>query len=71
VPDRVWALGDCAEVAGRVGGTVEPILRQARTVAGAIVGRPERFIARDPVWVVKTACLPLTIRPAAVEAGGR
>ncbi len=72
VPGRVWALGDCAEVDGRVGGTVEPILRQARTIAGAIVGRPERYIAREPVWVVKTACLPLTIRPAAVlEAGAR
>jgi rubredoxin-NAD+ reductase len=71
VPGRVWALGDCAQVDGRVGGTVEPILRQARTIAGAIVGRPERYIARDPVWVVKTACLPLTIRPAAAEAGAR
>ena len=67
VPGRVWALGDCAEVDGRVGGTVEPILRQARTVAGGIVGRPERYLSRDPVWVVKTACLPLTIRPAAPE----
>lgn len=68
VPERVWALGDCAEVDGRVGGTVEPILRQARTIAGAIVGRPEPYAARTPVWVVKTACLPLTIRPAALDA---
>jgi rubredoxin-NAD+ reductase len=65
VPGRIWALGDCAEVDGRVGGTVEPILRQARTIAGAIVGRPERYLAREQLWVVKTACLPLTIRPAA------
>jgi rubredoxin-NAD+ reductase len=71
VPGRVWALGDCAEVDGRVGGTVEPIRRQARTIAGEIVGRPERYIARDPVWVVKTACLPLTIRPTPVEAAAR
>ncbi len=66
--ERVWALGDCAEVDGRVGGTVEPILRQARTIAGAIAGRPERYLARDPVWVVKTACLPLTVRAAAAPA---
>jgi rubredoxin-NAD+ reductase len=70
VPQRIWALGDCAEVDGRVGGTVEPILRQARTIAGAIVGRPERYFARDPVWVVKTASLPLTIRPAALARAG-
>jgi rubredoxin-NAD+ reductase len=70
VPDRIWALGDCAEVGGRVGGTVEPILRQARTIAGAIVGRTERYVARDPVWVVKTACLPLTIRPGVAERAG-
>jgi rubredoxin-NAD+ reductase len=59
----IWALGDCAEIDGRVGGTVEPILRQARTIAGAIVGRPEPFAAREPVWVLKTPSLPLTIRP--------
>ncbi|MFM1989099.1 MAG: hypothetical protein RJA99_2056 [Pseudomonadota bacterium] len=69
VPERVWALGDCAEVDGRVGGTVEPILRQARTIAGAIAGRPERFVPRPPVWVVKTPSLPLTLRPSPVEAG--
>jgi rubredoxin-NAD+ reductase len=67
--DGVWALGDCAEVDGRVGGTVEPILRQARTIAGAIVGRPEPFASRPPVWVLKTPSLPLTIRPAATAAG--
>jgi rubredoxin-NAD+ reductase len=66
--DGVWALGDCAEVDGRVGGTVEPILRQARTIAGAIVGRPDRYRPRDPVWVLKTPSLPLTIRPIPMPA---
>jgi rubredoxin-NAD+ reductase len=60
----VFALGDCAEVDGRLGCTIEPIHRQARTIAGAIVGRPVAYEARDPVWVVKTPSLPLTIRPA-------
>jgi rubredoxin-NAD+ reductase len=65
---RVFALGDCAEVDGRLGCTVEPIGRQARTIAGAIVGRPEPYVARDPVWVVKTPSLPLTIRPVPADA---
>jgi rubredoxin-NAD+ reductase len=65
---RVFALGDCAEVDGRLGCTVEPIGRQARTIAGAIVGRPEPYVARDPVWVVKTPSLPLTIRPVFADA---
>ena len=69
VPDRIWALGDCAEIDGRVSGTIEPILRQARTIAGAIAGRPQRYFAREPVWVLKTACLPLTIRPAPQSTG--
>jgi rubredoxin-NAD+ reductase len=69
VPERIWALGDCAEVDGRVGGTVEPILRQARTIAGGIVGKPHRYVPRPPVFVVKTPSLPLTLRPPVVETG--
>jgi len=66
---RVFALGDCAEVDGRLGCTIEPIGRQARTIAGAIVGRPVTYVARDPVWVVKTPSLPLTIHPAQAGTG--
>lgn len=65
----IWALGDCAQVGDRVGGTIEPILRQARTIAGAIVGRPHPYELRDPVWVVKTPSLPLTLRPSRTAAG--
>lgn len=66
---EVFALGDCAEVDGRLGCTIEPIGRQARTIAGGIVGRPVPYVVRDPVWVVKTPSLPLTIRPALADAG--
>lgn len=59
----VFALGDCAQVDGRVGSTLEPISRQARAIAGAITGRPQPFEARPQVWVVKTPSLPLVIRP--------
>jgi rubredoxin-NAD+ reductase len=66
----VFALGDCAEAGGRLGCTIEPIHRQARSIAGAIVGRPVPYASRDPVWVVKTPSLPLTIRPTAAAAPG-
>ena len=62
--ELVFALGDCAEVQGSLGSTIEPILRQARTIAGQIVGKPVRYDARDPVWIVKIPGLPLTIRSA-------
>lgn len=62
--ESVFALGDCAEVQGSLGSTVEPILRQARTIAGQIVGKPVPYDARDPVWIVKIPGLPLSIRSA-------
>jgi rubredoxin-NAD+ reductase len=64
----VFALGDCAQVGQQVGSTIEPISRQAATIAGAITGHPVPFESRDPVWVVKTPCLPLTIRPTVSRA---
>jgi rubredoxin-NAD+ reductase len=66
---RVFALGDCAEIEGQPGCTIEPIHRQARTIAGEITGQRTAFEPRAPVWVVKTPCLPLVIRPAAPGAG--
>lgn len=62
--ESVFALGDCAEVQGQLGSTIEPILRQARTIAGQIVGTPVPYDARSPVWIVKIPGLPLTIRSA-------
>jgi rubredoxin-NAD+ reductase len=64
----VFALGDCAQVGQHLGTTIEPIGRQAATIAGAITGHPVPFETRDPVWVVKTTCLPLTIRPTRSRA---
>jgi rubredoxin-NAD+ reductase len=66
--ESVFALGDCAEVQGQLGSTIEPILRQARTIAGQIVGTPVPYDARNPVWIVKSPGLPLTIRSASSAA---
>jgi rubredoxin---NAD+ reductase len=62
--ESVFALGDCAQVQGQLGSTIEPILRQARTIAGQIVGTPVPYDARSPVWIVKIPGLPMTIRSA-------
>ena len=69
VDPQVFALGDCAEIDGQPGCTIEPIGRQARTIAGEITGQRFPFESRAPVWVVKTPCLPLVIRPSAARAG--
>jgi rubredoxin-NAD+ reductase len=66
--ESVSALGDCAEVQGHLGSTIEPIGRQARTIAGQIVGSPVPYDARDPVWIVKIPGLALTIRSAPLMA---
>lgn len=60
--DAIFALGDCAEVQGHLGCTIEPIARQARTIAGQIMGTPVPYDARDPVWIVKIPGLPLILR---------
>ena len=67
-PD-IYALGDCAEINGQLGCTIEPIHRQARTIAGEITGAPQPFAVHSPVWVVKTPCLPITIRSEGVSVG--
>lgn len=59
---RIHALGDCAAVAGQPSRYIEPITRQARTLAAVICGcDPEPYEARPAVVRVKTGSLPLTL----------
>lgn len=59
---RIHALGDCAAVDGQPSRYIEPITRQARTLAAAICGGdPEPYEARPAVVRVKTSSLPLTL----------
>jgi rubredoxin-NAD+ reductase len=62
--EHVFALGDCVEINGQLSATIEPIQRQANCIASHIVGKPTAYEHRDTVWVVKTPCCPLIIRPA-------
>jgi rubredoxin-NAD+ reductase len=59
---HIHALGDCITIGGRASRFIEPITRQARTVAAAICGaEPVPYQARMGVVRVKTSSLPLTL----------
>lgn len=58
---NVYALGDCAEVDGRVYSYIEPILRQAEVLGAALDGTPEPFALRPPLIRIKTASLPVAV----------
>jgi len=59
---RIHALGDCVTIDGRSSRFIEPIARQARTVAAAICGaEPVPYASRAAVVRVKTSSLPLTL----------
>lgn len=59
---QIYALGDCITVNGQASRYIEPIARQARTVAAALTGQaPVPYEARTAVLRVKTTSLPLTL----------
>ena len=59
----IHAIGDCITVAGEASRFIEPIARQARTIAADIAGgTPLPYEARPAVVRVKTTSLPLTLR---------
>jgi rubredoxin-NAD+ reductase len=60
--ERIHALGDCISIHGQTSRYIEPITRQARTIAadiGALTPRP--YEVRTAVVRVKTSTLPLTL----------
>lgn len=59
----VYAIGDCAAVEGQVFAYIEPIRRQAATIAAAIVGEKQRFDPKPPLIRIKTPSFPLTVCP--------
>lgn len=59
----IYAIGDCAAVEGRVFAYIEPIRRQAQTIAADLQGRVEPFDSRPPLVRVKTPSFPLTVCP--------
>lgn len=73
VPD-IYALGDCAEVGGEVGGLllpyVLPLMQQARSLAATLAGTPTRLALPALPVAVKTPACPLVLCPPAAEARG-
>jgi len=59
----IYAIGDCAEVEGQVFAYIEPIRRQAETIAVKLRGEDKPFSTLPPLARVKTPSFPLTICP--------
>ncbi len=66
----IHALGDCAELDGRVLPFVQPILHAARALAQTLCGRETRVDLPAMPVVVKTPAHPVAILPVAREARG-
>jgi rubredoxin-NAD+ reductase len=60
--ERIHALGDCITVNGQASRFIEPIARQARSIAAAITGAaPVPYETKPAVVRVKTTTHPLTL----------
>ena len=61
--DGIYALGDCAVVAGVASRFIEPIAGQAQAIASHIRGAAFTAVAAaPPVLRIKTSALPITVR---------
>lgn len=67
--DNIFAIGDCAEVDGRIYAYIEPIRRQATSIAAALHGENAPFESRTPIVRVKSPSLPLCVAPPMAEGG--
>jgi rubredoxin-NAD+ reductase len=60
--DGIYALGDCISIDGKVSRYIEPIARQAKTIAGEIAGKSDSPYQQRAVPLrIKTSSLPFTI----------
>lgn len=60
--ERIHAMGDCITVNGEASRYIEPIARQAQTIAAALTGcEAVPYEARSAVIRVKTTSMPLTL----------
>ena len=66
----VFAIGDCAEVAGLVLPFVMPIMHAARALAATLAGKPTAVSYPAMPVLVKTPACPTIVAPPAHEAVG-
>lgn len=63
----IYAIGDCAEVEGKIFAYIEPIRRQAQTIAAHLRNEHKPFKLKAPLVRVKTPGFPLTIHSPLTE----
>lgn len=66
----IYALGDCAEIEGRVLPYVLPIMHAARVLARVLTGEDSSLEFPVMPVVVKTPALPIVVLPVARDAEG-
>ncbi|MGE0370550.1 MAG: NAD(P)/FAD-dependent oxidoreductase [Gammaproteobacteria bacterium] len=66
----VYAIGDCAEVEGRVLPFVLPIMHGARALARTLCGEPQPVSYPAMPVLVKTPSCPVVVSPAPADAAG-
>ena len=69
--EHVYALGDCAQIHGRVLPFVLPIAHGARALARTLCGEPTPAVFPPMPVLVKTPACPTVVCPAAPGAAGR
>lgn len=68
--ETIFALGDCAEIDGRVLPYVLPIMQAGRTLAKLLNGEDARVVFPFMPVVVKTPAHPVVVSPVARDAAG-
>lgn len=66
----VYAMGDCAEVAGHVLPYVLPLMAQARALAATLAGAPTKVIYPAMPVIVKTPACPIAVATVAEGLAG-
>ena len=67
---HVFAVGDCAEVAGHTLPYVMPLMQQARALAATLAGTPTPVVYPAMPVLVKTPACPTVVCPPAMNAVG-
>jgi rubredoxin-NAD+ reductase len=67
---EIYAMGDCAEVAGQVLPFVMPIMHQAKALAATLTGTPTDVVYPTMPVVVKTPACPAVVCPPAPGVSG-
>jgi rubredoxin---NAD+ reductase len=66
----IYAIGDCAEVAGCVLPFVQPIMQQAKALAATLAGTPSEVVYPAMPVVVKTPACPTVVCPPPPDVAG-